>query len=59
MGEKIWWKCNNCGYRFQQSVEEGVPDRCPSCKNACTFTNATCYTAECGGPESGNFDPRI
>jgi len=59
MDQKIWWKCSSCGYRFQEAVEKGIPTRCPSCGAECTFSNATCYTPECGGPESGNYDPKI
>ena len=59
MPNKIWWKCNSCGYRFQEIIDKGTPETCPSCKETCTFTDVTCYTPECGGPESGNFDPRL
>jgi rubredoxin len=48
------WKCSNCGYTFEA---ETVPDRCPSCKQACTFSDVTCYIPDCGGP--GNIDPRL
>ncbi len=51
-----WWKCLECGYMFQAAQP---PKMCPSCKEKCAFLNATCYTPECGGPESGNPDPRI
>ena len=44
---------------LQEEVEKGTPETCPSCKEPCTFTDVTCYTPECGGPESGNFDPRL
>ena len=53
---KNQWSCNNCGYVF--AIEE-VPNTCPSCKQKCTFVNVTCYTPDCGGPESGNIDPRL
>ena len=53
---KNQWSCNNCGYVF---AAEEVPNTCPSCKQKCTFMNATCYTPDCGGPESGNVDPRL
>jgi rubredoxin len=59
MLKKVWWKCNSCGYRFQEEVEKGTPENCPSCKEPCTFTDVTCYTPDCGGPESGNYDPRL
>lgn len=51
-----WWKCSECGYMFQAALP---PKTCPSCKEKCAFLNATCYTPDCGGPESGNPDPRI
>jgi len=53
---KNQWSCNNCGYVF---TAEEVPNTCPSCKQKCTFVNVTCYTPDCGGPESGNIDPRL
>ncbi|MDY6839307.1 MAG: hypothetical protein SWH78_15185 [Thermodesulfobacteriota bacterium] len=49
-----YWKCGNCGFLLSA---EKPPRACPSCKEACEFLNATCYTPECGGP--GNVDPRI
>jgi len=48
------WKCSNCDYTFEA---EAPPNNCPSCKQACTFTDVTCYIPECGGP--GNIDPRL
>jgi rubredoxin len=51
-----WWKCSECGYMFQAAQP---PEACPSCREKCAFLNATCYTPDCGGPESGNPDPRI
>ena len=48
------WQCSNCGYTFGA---EGPPERCPSCKQACTFSDVTCYIPECGGPQ--NIDPRL
>jgi len=48
------WSCSNCGYVF---AAETVSDRCPSCKEACTFRDVTCYVPECGGP--GSIDPRL
>jgi rubredoxin len=53
---KPWWKCSECGYTFKAATP---PEACPSCKKKCTFLDATCYTPECGGPTSGNPDPRI
>jgi len=48
------WKCSNCGYTFRVDT---VPDRCPSCKQTCTFNDVTCYIPDCGGP--GNIDLRL
>jgi len=48
------WKCNNCGYTFDI---ETPPDECPSCKEKCTFVDATCYTPDCGG--QGTINPDI
>jgi rubrerythrin len=59
MDEKIWWKCNGCGYMIQLDIGKLTPNPCPACKNDCTFTNVTCYKPECGGPQSGNFDPTL
>jgi rubredoxin len=53
----LWWKCTLCGYLFRAPVPP--PDRCPSCNETCTFLDVTCYTPECGGPESGNYDPKL
>jgi rubredoxin len=39
------WKCSNCAYTFEA---EAPPDNCPSCKEACTFSDVTCYIPECG-----------
>ena len=50
------FKCSNCGYTFSS---DGIPDQCPSCKEKCPFSDVTCYVPECGGPESGNIDPRL
>ncbi len=59
MADKIWWKCNSCGYRFQEEIDKPIPNVCPSCKEECTFTNVTCYSPDCGGVESGNYDPKL
>lgn len=53
---KTQWSCNNCGYVF---TAEEVPHACPSCNQKCTFIDVTCYTPDCGGPESGNIDQRL
>lgn len=33
------------------------PETCPSCKSKCSFTDATCYTPECGGEQ--NIDTQL
>ena len=48
------WKCSNCGYTFGADT---LPDRCPSCRQVCIFSDVTCYIPDCGGPE--NIDPRL
>jgi rubredoxin len=48
------WKCSSCGYTFGA---ETVPEKCPSCKQTCTFSDVTCYIPDCGGP--GKIDPRL
>jgi rubredoxin len=50
------WKCSGCGYTFQS---DSPPQDCPSCQQKCTFSDVSCYVPECGGPESGNVDPRL
>jgi rubredoxin len=50
------WKCANCGYTF---ADDRLPAQCPSCKERCSFSDVSCYTPECGGPGSGNIDPRL
>ena len=50
------WSCTNCGYVLEA---ETPPDSCPSCHQQCAFVDAACYTPDCGGPESGNVDPRL
>ena len=52
----LWWKCSECGFQFRA---EKPPEKCPNCKETCTFIDITCYTPDCGGPESGNFDPKL
>jgi len=50
------WKCNQCSYILEA---DSPPSTCPSCKQECTFIDVTCYTPECGGPDSGNVDPQL
>jgi rubredoxin len=53
---QIWWKSSECRYVFQAVQPPKVR---PNSKEKGAFLNATCYTPECGGPESGNPDLRI
>jgi rubredoxin len=48
------WKCSNCGYILEADT---LSDRWPSCKQACTFSDVSCYIPDCGGPQ--NIDPRL
>jgi rubredoxin len=48
------WQCSNCRYTFSADTP---PERCPSCNEACTMIDVSCYTPECGGP--GNIDPQL
>jgi rubredoxin len=48
------WKCSNCGNMFGADTP---PEKCPSCKQTCTFSDVTCYIPDCGGPQ--NIDPRL
>ena len=50
----VQWQCSICRYMFEA---ETAPDRCPSCRQACTFLDVTCYTPDCGG--EGNVDPQL
>ncbi|MFW6142846.1 MAG: rubredoxin-like domain-containing protein [Desulfovermiculus sp.] len=50
------WKCSECGHTLDQAVP---PETCPSCKKKCGFVDASCYTPDCGGPDSGNVNPDI
>lgn len=45
--------CTMCKYTIET---ETPPGRCPSCGNACTFVDATCYTPECGFDDNINTD---
>ena len=53
-GDMNQWECSKCRYIFQAELP---PEKCPSCQEACTFVNVTCYTPDCGGP--GNIDPQL
>jgi rubredoxin len=48
------WKCSHCDYLLDEAAP---PERCPSCGQACVFTDVTCYIPDCGGP--GKIDPRL
>jgi len=50
------WKCNKCGNTV---TVEAPPETCPSCKAKCEFVNVSCYTPDCGGPNSGNVDAKV
>ncbi len=50
------WKCNSCGNTIDV---EAPPETCPSCKAKCEFVNVSCYTPDCGGPDSGNVDEKV
>ncbi len=54
--ESLQWKCGNCGYTLDAPIP---PDTCPSCEKDCEFLNVTCYTPECGGPDTGTTDGRL
>jgi len=47
------WMCSNCGYYSEWT---SPPDRCPACKESCTFSNVTSY-----GPHvaEGHLDLRV
>ncbi|HNU70488.1 MAG TPA: hypothetical protein PLG17_00625 [Thermodesulfobacteriota bacterium] len=50
------WKCNHCNYLLEALAP---PEQCPACSQKCTFIDVTCYTPECGGPDSGAVDPKL
>jgi rubredoxin len=50
------WKCNNCGNTVNVAAP---PETCPSCKKKCEFVDVSCYTPDCGGPDSGNVDEKV
>lgn len=50
------WKCDNCGNTVDT---DAPPESCPSCRQKCEFVNVTCYTPDCGGPDSGKADTRL
>lgn len=41
------WKCEKCGYSFKA---EKLPEKCPGCKEKCTFLDNTDYTQNIGKP---------
>lgn len=49
-----FFKCSNCGNTLEA---ETPPETCPACSQKCAFVDVTCYTPECGGPESRNINP--
>jgi desulfoferrodoxin-like iron-binding protein len=40
-----YWRCSNCKYVLQAAQP---PETCPSCQQACQFSDVTCYIPECG-----------
>ncbi|HLD36606.1 MAG TPA: hypothetical protein VJC37_07770 [Planctomycetota bacterium] len=54
MSKTTKWKCSHCQYLLEA---DKPPEECPSCHNKCAFTDATCYTPECGGED--NIDPKL
>lgn len=50
------FKCSNCGNTIEAQIP---PEICPACSQKCQFVDNTCYTPECGGPESGNINPDV
>lgn len=52
----VQWKCNQCNYILNA---ERPPEECPACKQQCVFIDVSCYTPDCGGPDSGNIDPQL
>ena len=50
------WKCSNCGNTVDQPMP---PEKCPACGEKCDFVDATCYTPECGGADTGNINKDV
>ena len=51
----MMWKCSNCSYTLDA---EAPPEKCPSCQEKCAFIDVSCYTPDCGGPDTpGNVNP--
>lgn len=48
------WRCSSCGYTIEAKKP---PEPCPNCQAKCSFSDATCYTPECGGEK--NIDPQL
>lgn len=48
------WKCSRCAYLLD---DVAPPGQCPSCGQACVFTDVTCYIPDCGG--TGQIDRRL
>lgn len=49
-----YFKCSNC----QNTLEADTPPEiCPACRQKCGFIDVTCYTPECGGPDSKSVNP--
>ncbi|PTN38954.1 rubredoxin-like domain-containing protein [Desulfonatronum sp. SC1] len=51
-----YFKCDNCGNTVEARTP---PEICPACAQKCLFVDVTCYTPECGGPESRSINPAM
>jgi rubredoxin len=51
-----YFKCDNCGNTLEATTP---PEICPACSQKCSFVDVTCYTPECGGPDSQNINPTM
>lgn len=52
------FQCSNCGYVLEQAPSP-LPEKCPSCGQACTWLDVSCYIPDCGGPGEGTMDERL
>ena len=50
------WKCSVCGFTREGNEP---PEPCPGCQSSCSFVDASCYTPDCGGADSGNINPDV
>ena len=49
-----YFKCENCGNTLEAQTP---PEICPACAQKCAFIDVSCYTPECGGPDSRSVNP--